>query len=552
MKHIYRSLPQDNFLEGRGVIDKLTASRLGHILGNKRSSFVNFQTKKPKGIIRIGCFGDSFTYGDEVDRANDYPSLLQDIFIQNGFNNVQVINFGGSWYGFSQVFIMWKYVGRKYDLDYILLGPMCFWLYRDSKFNHSADYWPHYLHARYILKGDGLELIDVIGDSYKQRMQNYYKFIPRLRYLRFDTDPPLFLRCLIPKGRWLKNPFYYYKGSPEEEFRKIYGLLLSEMADSSIPIILSNYEQLIIDVGNKIAKVKENLLVSRCERIRYRFPYLRPRDHNSPLGNNIVAQQMFDLITGKNNTELILFKTEDIDGSFPQQSETKRLKLSEYSRVAIEIAGVELGGFATSDEGNSNKLLHKIPFVSFIAIGNNKTSILDGRFLPLDFELRDGMALTMRIVTGFDAKEYNIGTIRLLNQGLDIGKIVPPHKVFFSDELHSVVLEDENIKHGAKVTVLLDGKPIMCGKKAEKTLKLKAIQHKFIVPKGNVSGFIDVKKIGESGIVYLSLFERDGKEIKIPFAQWSTEVKNVPYVGYTSLSGITSKLIIRDKARRPD
>jgi len=263
MKRIYKPTPQQNIeLQKPKELDSLTMSRLGFFKSEKKSSFVNFEPSKPKGIIRVGCFGDSFTYGDEASDVNDYPSLLQKIFIQNGYDNFQVINFGCSWYGFGQAFIMWKYIGSKYGLDYILLGPACFQFVRDCTFNHTENFEIYYMHARYILEGNGLKLIDVAGSTLEQRMKNYYKFIPRLRYLRFDAEPPVFLRCLIPKGRVLRNPFYYYKGSLKEESTNIYSLLLSEMADSGARVVLNHYEENIINIGNKLAENKENFLFS--------------------------------------------------------------------------------------------------------------------------------------------------------------------------------------------------------------------------------------------------------------------------------------------------
>src|SRR5262245_29733007 len=48
------------------------------------------------GTIRIGAFGDSYTFGDEVDAPQALPAQLQDLLIKDGFTNVEVINFGNS------------------------------------------------------------------------------------------------------------------------------------------------------------------------------------------------------------------------------------------------------------------------------------------------------------------------------------------------------------------------------------------------------------------------------------------------------------------------
>jgi len=56
-------------------ISKETLMKLGSFSNNyKNSSFVHFKKEKPsRDIIRIGCFGDSHTYCDEVNEKNDFP-----------------------------------------------------------------------------------------------------------------------------------------------------------------------------------------------------------------------------------------------------------------------------------------------------------------------------------------------------------------------------------------------------------------------------------------------------------------------------------------------
>ena len=91
-------------------ISKSTISKLGWISRpdlRKISHFTKFKPKKAAGVIRVGCFGDSYTEGAEVGKRSDYPSLLGKIFRDNGYKNVEVINFGTGSYGFHQTFMMW-------------------------------------------------------------------------------------------------------------------------------------------------------------------------------------------------------------------------------------------------------------------------------------------------------------------------------------------------------------------------------------------------------------------------------------------------------------
>lgn len=297
MKEICRELPGLSMLPQINNISTLAMSRLGHAGTRQKSSFVNFDERKKDGVIRVGCFGDSFTHGHHVDSESDYPNLLQNIFYAHNQKNIEVINFGVCWYGFSQAFIMWKYVGKKYNLDYILLGPTCFRPRRDTRFNHTHNRRPGFLHARYILNKGHAELIDVIGDTYKERIKHYYRFIPHIQYLKYDRNAPLFLRCLIPRGKQIKNPFYYYSGSEEKEMKEIYKILLTEMVESGTKIVLFDNRDAFVDLGRQINK---NTLRSVKIYMPQGCPHITGVDgHLCPIGNQLVAQQMYDYLNNK-------------------------------------------------------------------------------------------------------------------------------------------------------------------------------------------------------------------------------------------------------------
>lgn len=80
------------------------------------SAFGHFPRRKPAGAVRIGCFGDSFTWGDEVADGNDYPALLAALFSRAGAPHVEVLNFGNTAFGFNQTYVMREDVGRRYEL----------------------------------------------------------------------------------------------------------------------------------------------------------------------------------------------------------------------------------------------------------------------------------------------------------------------------------------------------------------------------------------------------------------------------------------------------
>jgi len=479
-------------------IDAITISRLGYVNIDKKSCFTNFDVNKRKGYLRIGCFGDSFTHGTETSDIYDYPGILQSLFIKDGHANVEVINFGSSWYGFGQAFIMWKYVGTKYGLDYVLLGPACFQPERDMSFNHTKGKVPYYLHARFIEEKNKLKLIDVKGGAYYERARQYYKFIPLLRYLRFDSASPLFLACLIPSGRELKkNPFYYRNDGPGE-IDGLHKLFLSEMADSGAEIIVGHYK------GNVVRLVKElNRSGVRSAPFYHptHFPYIAPRGHNSPFGNYVVAQQMFDLFNNKETSDLSILETKDMAMSTTVAVDKK--KLCEYSGVRIEINDTVIGCFADKEIGNM-RALRKPTFkgsgiAALLAIKRKKESILDATFVPLDFELKENMSVSIkRESAGMDNYSPAAG-IKLLHNGLNIGVID------IDDRVDLTKKSKINIMSGGQTVSLIDILP-----EKYNLLALRPME----------DSFIDVNELEETGIIYMSLFLDNEKKIKIPIAQW--------------------------------
>lgn len=73
--------------------------------------------EKPEGRIRILVFGDSFTFGEEVDDAETYCHDLEEML-----PGVEVLNFGVHGYGHDQMLLYLEEEGVKYHPDVVLLG----------------------------------------------------------------------------------------------------------------------------------------------------------------------------------------------------------------------------------------------------------------------------------------------------------------------------------------------------------------------------------------------------------------------------------------------
>lgn len=512
-----------------------TLLRLGHVMLDKTSSFVNFETPKADGVIRIGCFGDSFTYGDEVNGYNDYPQLLQNIFKSQGYNNVEVINFGSSWHGFHQAFIMWKYVGEKYNLDYVLLGPGCFQYERDSNFNHTGRENIYYFHSRYILEDQHVKLIDVIGRTHTERMRSYYRFIPRDRYFKYDVQAPLFLKCLLPKGRQLKNPFYYHRGSVEEEILETYRRLLTEMADSGVQIILGNYTEKIVELGEELNR--KNLFSTLLPR-PLTFPYMATKTHNSHFGNSFVAQLMFNFLTRKPNLRLEVLKLQAINTDLPSQTAVLHKELDKYSQAEIKFENKYLGNFVQFRENNIfNKVIKTFPSQSILILKNNNGDTLNSCFLPINFELLENMNLTLIVQTKDGNLEKNLGHIELLVPGLNLGQAVIEEIDFnyFFKKLHlkndNLINNSPNIQDGDTVKIFLNNQKILNGIWTENNnlVELFPVENEILVAGVNFDHSITFEGMSSSGNIYLTLTDQEGKEINIPLSEWIKVERQFPY-----------------------
>src|SRR4029078_6817901 len=139
----------------------------------------NFAETKPAGVFRIGAFGDSFTYGDESGDQADFPSQLAMLLRDRGIRNVEVLNFGSSWYGFGQAFILWQDLAKKFGLDILIFGPQTYRPERDTRFNHTNDLAPYFIHSRFVLEGGAIKRLDPIGSTTTEKFENYYSFLPK-------------------------------------------------------------------------------------------------------------------------------------------------------------------------------------------------------------------------------------------------------------------------------------------------------------------------------------------------------------------------------------
>lgn len=86
-----------------------------------------FPFEKPAKTIRIGVFGDSFTFGEGVEAEETYAKQLEQKFaedssLKNNGWKVEVLNFGIGKTGTSHQLAWYQKEGSKYGLDIVVLG----------------------------------------------------------------------------------------------------------------------------------------------------------------------------------------------------------------------------------------------------------------------------------------------------------------------------------------------------------------------------------------------------------------------------------------------
>jgi hypothetical protein len=382
-----RERPPSDQVDTLPSVPLVTMRRLGRVLTEKRSSFVNFPVAKPPGVLRIGVFGDSHTYGQEVDETSDYPAQLAGLLEREGVGRVEVLNFGNTWYGFHQSYILWNEVGRRYGLDIVLIGPTAFWSDRETRFNHSYDWSPYYLHARYIAEGDSVRLIDVIGKTHGERFRAYYSFLTPSRYLRFDRGDPPFLAAALFPDRTVGNPFYYDHRPEAVEALQIDTALVRRMIAAGRPIALGLYDRPFLrEVANAVHGLDGPTFCVAPLTQQSHFPYLAPGWHDSPAGNALTARQYAAVLLGHPVGASIIHTGEP----FGETSSTGTVGLQGISEIRVVMAGLELGSFfdvAKKYVADPRELLARGRTRSLLIVKRPGSPPTEGMFLPLPVAL---------------------------------------------------------------------------------------------------------------------------------------------------------------------
>ena len=389
-----------------------------------KSSYTNFAESKPPHTVRIGIFGDSNVWGREVKYDFDFPTLLQDYFHEYGLHHIQVLNFGVPGYGMHQTFLMWEYLGQKYNLDFTIFLPFKFHVERDLTYIFLRNsYCP--IHARYIITNVGVTLSPVMGNSRKEACSLYHRLFPPWQYIRYDRKAPAFLRVLVPEGRQFKfNPFYYSNMEEKEEALTSYEILFKHFANQANHPIIVCADPDICKLREKISG-EIHFFESHVRRISHRIPslYVAPGRHLSALGNEMRAQEMFSFLTGQRQPKLPVVTLSSTTPDFPQKQFESPPPLYEYEEIRAQINGHVAADFVTNRKDQSGWRLNET-----LAFKKNRISSLlwafgqrGIRFIPVSSPLKNGDTLMASFKVDNQAFLVPIGQIEATNS--IIGKI---------------------------------------------------------------------------------------------------------------------------------
>ena len=366
--------------------------------------FLNFPLKKSKGTVRIGTFGDSLTYGAEVNKGESYPAQLQEIFDKSQITTtpkIEVLNFGVNGHGFQMNFLFWKEYAEKYNIDYILFGPYGFQPSRDTTFTapwNNITTFAFHPNGRFILeKNNFLEFINIRGHSFLERYRNYYSLFPSWKVLRYDRQFfDLWRKSYFPYlKKDLKNPFYYSDLTEREESLIINTILLNRIKGNHPKKILFFLTKKWIYDLYKHIKPSFNLnYLTAFE--NNSFLYER-YSHQSSLGNELLSQTYFKALTGKTDFSLKMFYCRHFISSQPLFF-TKQLPLKRYSKVrkkplkTVEIFhnDLKIGEMVLNrrDHWRHEKIKLSIfkTAKSFIGFFNSKDFFAKALYYPLPFQ----------------------------------------------------------------------------------------------------------------------------------------------------------------------
>lgn len=499
---------------------------LGSIQVARKSSFTKFELEKPPNTARVCALGDSFTYGDEVGPASDFPTQLQAVFQEHG-QQVQVLNFGNSWWGFHQTVLMWRLVASRFECDAVVLGPMSFFPLRDTRFNHTWSISPNYFHARFVLEGDATRLLSPLGETSTERFAAYFSFIPRWQYLRYDRGLPAALEAVVGADSTLENPLYYSARSLDDEAYATYRILLRELADSANRVLLINVKQDVLQMAAELAH--PNLAVAESfpfewagQRQPVLFPHTAPKGHYSVSGNRVLAEQIYGYLNGVASPEVELVRFDDVStrhaGASPETNAP--MALADVDRFEVALEDRFHGELRTAHRRYRYRGKRidpeRVGASGLLAIQGPGEDLVNAAYVLVPVPLVDGMPLVL--TAGEGELDRELGVVRVPDSSLPFGVV--------RTETTEFVLREALVAAKAHEgeAVLLAETPILgVLEDGELEPRIGRLLHAVAHRPDDVP-----RDLPATGVVDLRFVTRDGGVRALPIARWRMSAEHAP------------------------
>jgi hypothetical protein len=398
------------------LLDRHQVTQLGiaHRPGFRpTSSYTNFKRSKPAGVTRIGVFGCSFVQGSEAGPGQDFPSALQRLFEASGRSDVEVLNFGVGSFGVQQSYLLWQYLAADFDLDVTIYNLYGFHRQRDDTFVMlDRTYAP--VHARHVLDGGSLRLVEVAGGDRREAAERYFRIRPTWRYLRYEAKAPPQVRALLPSGRDVPNPLYYRRDG-DAEIAELYARIFADMAASSRRfLVLCNDDtsERLLDGAAATPRLETVRATTEADTWRRSEVFRAPKNHPSALGYEVLAREVHAVLVGADTVGLP--NIEASAGCPVPASIEPSLGLAAFDEMALTLAGLPAGTFvAAIDDRN---------VVPYSSRAHGARAVLDlsrGRtpqFIATREPLVEGAVRLRFTIDGLPA-EVEVGRVRFVGSG---------------------------------------------------------------------------------------------------------------------------------------